>query len=225
MNSFLETLKEQRWDDHRYYHHSRINQTLHLLSATSFLCAYFLVFTDPAAAVLLAWLFGMTSRQIGHFFFEPRNYDEVNDASHEHKEEIKVGYNLRRKVVLMTIWAVSPLVLFIEPSLFGLFQPHATPAEFIDNVALVWLAIGLGGLLFRTVHLFFLKDVRTGLAWMTKILTDPFHDIKLYHKAPLYLLRGELIDPMQHVHPGSPKTASSEFSGSAGRTSRAMDEG
>ena len=119
MNSFLETLKEQRWDDHRYYHHSRINQTLHLLSATSFLCAYFLVFTDPAAAVLLAWLFGMTSRQIGHFFFEPRNYDEVKDASHEHKEEIKVGYNLRRKVVLMTIWAVSPLGLFIEPSLFA----------------------------------------------------------------------------------------------------------
>ena len=31
--------------------------------------------------------------------------------------------------------------------------------------------------------------------WVTKILTDPFHDIKLYYKAPLYLLRGELIDP------------------------------
>jgi hypothetical protein len=36
--------------------------------------------------------------------------------------------------------------------------------------------------------------VQTGLVWATKILTDPFHDIKLYHKAPLYLLRGELID-------------------------------
>jgi hypothetical protein len=31
---------------------------------------------------------------------------------------------------------------------------------------------------------------------MTKILTDPFHDIKLYYKAPLYLLRGELVDEM-----------------------------
>jgi hypothetical protein len=31
--------------------------------------------------------------------------------------------------------------------------------------------------------------------WATKILTDPFHDIKLYHKAPLALMRGELIDP------------------------------
>jgi hypothetical protein len=29
---------------------------------------------------------------------------------------------------------------------------------------------------------------------MTKILTDPFHDIKLYWRSPLHLLRGELID-------------------------------
>ena len=34
---------------------------------------------------------------------------------------------------------------------------------------------------------------------MTKILTDPFHDVVLYHKSPLALLRGELRDPMTHV--------------------------
>ena len=45
------------------------------------------------------------------------------------------------------------------------------------------------------MQLFFISDVQTGLVWMTKILTDPFHDIKLYYKAPLHLLRGELIDP------------------------------
>jgi hypothetical protein len=127
MSSFLEELKEQRWDDHRYYHHSRINQTLHLLSASSFLCAYVLVFKNPAAAVLLAWLFGMTSRQIGHFFFEPRDYDEANNATHEHKEEIKLGYNLQRKVVLMSIWAISPLSLYFNPTLFGLFEPARPP--------------------------------------------------------------------------------------------------
>jgi hypothetical protein len=199
MSGFLDALKEQRWDDHRYYHHSRINQALHLLSASSFVCAYLLVFKNPAAAVLLGWLVGMTSRQIGHFFFEPRDYDEVNHATHEHKEEIKVGYNLRRKVVLMTIWAVSPLALYLDPTLFGLFEPHATTAEFMNNVALMWLSIGLGGLLFRTVHLFFLKDIQTGLVWMTKIVTDPFNDIKLYYKSPFYLMRGELIDPMRHA--------------------------
>jgi hypothetical protein len=107
----------------------------------------------------------------GHFFVEPRDYDEVNGATHEHKEEIKVGYNLRRKVVLMTIWAVSPLALCIDPTLFGIFEPHATAVEFMNHVALIWLAIGVGGLLFRTFHLFFLKDVQTGLVWMTKIVT------------------------------------------------------
>jgi hypothetical protein len=202
INSFVETLREQRWDDHRYYHHSRINQSLHLLSATSFVCAYILVFQHPAVAVLLAWLVGMTSRQIGHFFFEPRDYDEVNQATHEHKEKIKVGYNLRRKVVLMTTWAVSPLVLFFNPTLLGIFEARQTTGEFLDHMALIWLAIAAGGLLFRTVHLFFLRDVQTGLAWMTKILTEPFHDIKLYYKAPLYLMRGELIDPMHHVQHG-----------------------
>ena len=30
---FFAALREQRWDDHRYYHQSRINQSLHLLSA------------------------------------------------------------------------------------------------------------------------------------------------------------------------------------------------
>jgi hypothetical protein len=202
MKSFLEELKQQRWDDHRYYHHSRINQALHLLSASSFVCAYLLVFKNPVAAVLLAWLVGMTSRQIGHFFFEPKDYDEVNDTTHEHKEEIKVGYNLQRKVVLMTIWAASPLILYFDPSLFGWFDPPATTAEFMHNVALMWLAIGFGGLIFRTVHLFFLADVQTGLVWMTKILTDPFHDILLYYRAPFHLMRGELLDPMWHVRHG-----------------------
>ena len=195
IRDFLEQLRTQRWDDHRYYHHSRINQSLHLLSATSFLAAYVLIFFDPVVAVLIGWLVSMTSRQAGHFFFEPRDYDHLNHATHEHKEEIKVGYNLRRKVVLMTIWAASPLVLYVDPTLFGLFTPWASPAYFMRQVAKVWLAVGIGGLLYRTVQLFFIRDVETGLVWMTKILTDPFNDFQLYKSAPLALLRGELIDP------------------------------
>ncbi|KNZ33706.1 MAG: membrane protein [Methylibium sp. NZG] len=195
MKNFLQMLHVQRMDDHRYYHHSRINQSLHLLSAVTFVCAYVLMFSDPVMAALLGWLIAMTSRQIGHFFFEPKGYDTVNQATHEHKEDIKVGYNLRRKVVLQSIWALSPVVLYIEPSLFGLMEPSTTLEGFVRQVGAVWLALGIGGLLFRTIHLMFLQDVQTGLVWMTKILTDPFHDIMLYYKAPLHLLRGELIDP------------------------------
>ena len=197
MQSFLQALRTQRWDDHRYYHHSRINQTLHLVSALSFIAAYFALLTDHlVAAAMLAWLVAMVSRQSGHFFFEPKGYDHVNQATHEHKEDIKVGYNLKRKVVLLAIWAAAPAILWLDPTLLGLFPAHPSGAQFVHNVGLLWLTIGLGGLLFRTVHLFFLRDVQTGLVWATKIVTDPFHDVYLYYKAPFYLLRGELIDPM-----------------------------
>ncbi len=194
MSSFREVLRVQRWDDHRYYHHSRINQSLHLLSAMSFVFSYVLVFKDPAVAALTGWLVSMTSRQAGHFFFEPRCYDTVNQATHEYKEAVKVGYNLRRKIVLMTIWALSPLVLFVDPTLLHTVQPHKSWSEFVRHVGYLWLAIGVFGLLFRTVHLFRIKGVQTGLVWAAKILTDPFHDMKLYYRAPGYLLRGELFD-------------------------------
>lgn len=202
MTGFLQELKMQRWDDHRYYHQSRINQSLHLFSAVSFLCAYVLLFTNPVAASLAGWFAAMVTRQVGHFFFEPKGYDHVNHETHEHKEELKVGYNLKRKVVLMAIWALSPLALYLDPTLFGILEQPATLGGLVRNVALMWLAIAAGGLLFRTVQLFITKGVQTGLVWLTKVLTDPFHDIKLYHMAPLYLLHGELFDTMgseQHL--------------------------
>ena len=150
MNSFLQALRTQRWDDHRYYHHSRINQTLHLISALSFLTAYAMLFVDAALSAVIGWLVAMVTRQAGHFFFEPKGYDEVNQATHEHKEEIKVGYNLQRKIVLLAIWALSPLALWIDPSLWGLVTAHDSDLALLRNVGLIWLVIGVGGLLFRT---------------------------------------------------------------------------
>jgi hypothetical protein len=199
VNDFFQQLKTQRWDDHRYYHHSRINQSLHLLSAVSFVIAYALLFVNPAWAALLAWLVSMTSRQAGHFFFEPRGYDDVNQATDAHKEEIKIGYNIRRKVVLLAVWVLVPVALWLQPSLFGQIAPADGLMEFLNDVGLAWLALGVAGLLFRVVQLWIQQDAWTGIVWAFKIITDPFHDIVLYHKAPLALLRGEMIDPMAHV--------------------------
>src|ERR1035437_3129159 len=120
----------------------------------------------------------MSTRQAGHFFFEPLGYDIANRATHEHKEIIKVGYNLRRKIVLLTVWIASPLLLLLDPSLFGLVAPATQLSDYVHHTGLLWLAVGVAGLLFRTVHLFFLRDVQSGLVWMTKILTDPFHDVR-----------------------------------------------
>jgi hypothetical protein len=198
MHEFLSALREQRYDDHRYYHHSRINQSLHLVSALSFLCAYVLLWTNPVAAAALGWGVAMVSRQAGHFFFEPKGYDEKNRVTHEYKELIKVGYNLRRKVVLMGLWALTPLLLLLEPGQFGLPAWLTREGRGIEKLGLVWLGLGVAGLTFRTVHLFYLRDVQTGLVWCTKILTDPFYDVRLYYKAPLFLLRGQWVDPMVH---------------------------
>ena len=195
MAGFFKELETQRWDDHRYYHHSRINQSLHLVSAMSFLVAYALLLVDPPMAAIVAWLIAMTTRQAGHFFFEPKGYDHVNEATHEYKEDVKVGYNLQRKVVLMGIWAALPALLLLQPTLFGLMTPHDGWLSFARNLGMIWLVLGVAGVIFRMMQLFLQKDLQAGFVWATKILTDPFHDIKLYYKAPVRLFKGELIDP------------------------------
>lgn len=199
MNAFTETLAVQRWDDHRFYHQSRINQSLHLVSALAFLLAYALLLVDPAWAALVAWGISMTTRQAGHFFFEPRGFDQVNQVTDEYKEIIKVGYNIHRKIVLMSAWALSPLVLWLTPSVFGLIEPAQGLAGYLHDVGTAWLALGVAGVVLRVIQLWIRDSLMTGLVWAFKIITDPFHDVVLYWKSPLYLLRGELLDPMHHV--------------------------
>ena len=199
IKSFFQELEILRWDDHRFYHQCRINQSLHFLSSISFITAYVMLFINPGVAALIGWLIGMVSRQSGHFFFEPRDYDYVNKATHEHKEEIKVGYNLQRKRILHAIWAAVPIVLYFDPTLFGTMVAYTSFDGFLNNIAIAWLVLGVAALLFRTFHLFFLKGVRTGFAWCLKILTDPFHDFKIYMKSPLYLMKGQRMDPMTHA--------------------------
>jgi hypothetical protein len=201
--NFNEELHKQRWDDHRFYHHNRVNQMLHFMSASCFLYSYVMLFKDPVMAVMVGWLLAMVLRQIGHFFFEPKEYDAVNGASHEYKESIKVGYNLQRKRVLLSIWVLAPMVFIFDPTFFGWLPMPETFYGYVENTATLWLFVGVGALLFRTVHLFFLMGIQSGLVWFTKILTDPFHDIKIYHKAPLYLMKGDMYDYMDDWYDNS----------------------
>lgn len=195
--TFYEALQTQRWDDHRFYHHSRINQSLHFVSALSFLAAYvFLILGDVVTAAALGWGVSMVTRQSGHFFFEPKTYDAVNDVSFQHKEDIKVGYNLVRKYVLMSAWAATTFVPYFTPTLFGIFEPWRTAYDYCHHVAWLWIATGAAAILIRTTWLCRNVEVRHGLVWMTKILTDPFHDAMIYWKAPIKLLQGEKLDPM-----------------------------
>jgi hypothetical protein len=196
--SFLEELRQQRWDDHRYYHQSRVNQSLHFFSACTFVGVYILLFFDPAKAAIIGWFVSMLSRQTGHFFFEPTEYDHVNGASNEYKEAIKTGYNLNRKVILLSAWCALPALLWLSPTALGLLPDQGGFDGWVERVGLAWLYLAIFALLARTAYLAATQSVQTGLAWCTKILTDPYNDIKLYHKSPLYLLQGQKLDPMTH---------------------------
>jgi hypothetical protein len=131
----------------------------------------------------------------------------VNQVSHEYKESVKVGYNLRRKVILLSIWVAVPVVLWLNPSFFGLLSEAQVAQGLLHTTAILWLATGIGAVVFRTVHLFFLMGIQSGLVWATKILTDPFHDIKIYHRAPLHILRGDMYDDMSQWYTRIPGDA------------------
>jgi hypothetical protein len=195
--TFREELRQQRWDDHRFYHQSRVTQSLHLFSALCFLASYALLPFNPILASLLGWIVAMWSRQIGHFFFEPKGFDHINNVTFDHKEKVKVGFNLQRKVTLFAVWISVPLILWLSPTLWGIFAREGY--SYWDRLGLVWLVLGLAGLILRTSWLCATRNVQTGLVWFTKILTDPFHDVKMYHMAPLWLLRGQWLDPMEHA--------------------------
>jgi hypothetical protein len=155
---------------------------------------YALAAFDPGLASFIAWTLAMVSRQSGHFFFEPKGFDHVNQVTHEHKELVKTGYNLFRKWVLMTIWICSPILLWWSPTLFGLWAPATDLVGVLRRIGYLWLCLGILAVGFRVVQLTITQNLQTGLVWATKILTDPFNDIKLYHKSPLRLLRGERLD-------------------------------
>jgi hypothetical protein len=195
--TFREELTQQRWDDHRFYHQSRVTQSLHLFSAVCFLFTYGLLPFNPIAASLFGWTVAMWSRQIGHFFFEPKGFDHVNNVTFQHKEEVKTGYNLQRKIMLLAAWLSVPALLWLSPAFFGIFS--LSGYTFFDRLGILWLVLGAGGLLLRTLWLCATQGTQTGLVWFTKILTDPFHDVKMYHMAPVWLLRGQWFDPMEHV--------------------------
>jgi predicted ABC-type exoprotein transport system permease subunit len=195
IKDILANLKEQRWDDHRYYHHSRINQFLHLVSASSFLIAYVYLFIDPVVSAYIAWLISMTTRQAGHFFFEPKGYDNYNNATFEHKEDIKVGFNLKRKRVLMTCFVLIPILAYFDLEFMNYLVPHQDSETFLNRIGIGWLWLGVIAIVFRMVQLTAIQTRKVAITWCIKILTDPFHDVWIYRKSPFYLMQGQLIDP------------------------------
>tara|TARA_B100001094_G_C18178792_1_gene799579 strand:- start:1155 stop:1655 length:501 start_codon:yes stop_codon:yes gene_type:complete len=162
MPNLLKELDKVRNDDHIYYHNNLINRKLHFLSGLTFILSYVLIFEHFEFSVYLAWLVAMPLRQIGHFVFEPSN---------EETEQIKAGYNLERKVILHTVVYVPPVIMYLN----GLYSS--------GFLAVIWFMIAVIALLSRGIYLMNTVNIEHGISWMLKIITDPFHDVYLYHSA------------------------------------------
>src|SRR5262245_56077251 len=160
--TFAEELHEQRWDDHRFYHRSRVNQSLHLLSACCFLTTYVLIPLNPLAASIFGWVIAMWPRQIGHFFFEPKGYDEINSITFEKKEEIKVGFNLQRKVILFAVWLSIPILLASSASLSHVVSSLTGYLSYEQQLGVLWLALAGAAFLARTLWLCATRSMQTG---------------------------------------------------------------
>ena len=102
------------------------------------------------------------------------------------------------KIILFVAWLSVPALLWISPTFFGLFSAF-DGSSFLDRLGILWL-----GACFRRIassDTLALRDPKRsdGVVWFTKILTDPFHDVTMYYKAPVWLLKGQWMDPMEHV--------------------------
>jgi hypothetical protein len=78
-----------------------------------------LLFIDPAMAALIGWCVSMTRARPGTSSSSRAATTRSTSVTDEYKEAIKVGYNMRRKVVLMAVWAAMPLVLWLRPRCSG----------------------------------------------------------------------------------------------------------
>ena len=175
MRNFWAELRTQRWDDHRFYHHSRINQSLHLLSAISFIIAYV---TD-------------VHRSRGRRFdrLVGRHGEPAVRPLFLRAEGIRRGQSGRRtstrktsrwattcvaRSILHVIWAASPALLLAGSVTFRVDdaayqRTGVRAARRRDMAASSASAHCCSG----PCSCFILSDVQTGLVWLTKILTDP----------------------------------------------------
>jgi hypothetical protein len=105
---------------------------------------------------------------------------------------------MHRKTVLLTVWALIPLVLWLQPSLFGLIEPATGSQAWLHDVGIAWLALAVLGLGFRVTQLWRGPGLLTALAWLSKILTDPVGTSPVLEGAAGAAAR-RTADPMTHL--------------------------
>ena len=177
VTGFYTEIMRRKHDDHLASHSNVINQALHLLSSSTFIFCYALIFFDLTAAVCLG-LAALFIRQFGHAILEPPCHD---------KEQLLLGFNTRDKSIIVAGYLAITIAVLAKA---GTWSPAGLVAA-APALAHWWFFLTVAVVLGHVAFLAWKHDVRSSLVWFVKLITDPFTDIKAYYTSPLRLLANE----------------------------------
>jgi glutamate-1-semialdehyde 2,1-aminomutase len=163
---FHDAVMKRKDDDHHASHNDKANQYLHLFSSATFIYCYVMLPIDLTQAMFLG-LAALFVRQVGHAILEPACHDE---------EATLLGYNTPSKSLIVlgyTLTALGVMAMSDAWSLSGFWSLR-------DTIALQWFRFTLAVVFGRVAYLTWKHDLRTGLIWFVKLVTDPFTDLQVY---------------------------------------------
>ena len=170
LKGFYTEVMRRKKDDHHASHSNAMNQLLHLLSSSTFLYCYVLVFSNLTRAMCYG-LASLFVRQFGHAVLEPPCHD---------KEAALLGFNTRNKTLIVLGYLLLPVIQLVQaPSLTLDALPTMTTA-----VAQQWFLWTLAVVLGRVAYLVWAYNFRTAMIWFVKLVTDPLTDIVAYCSSP-----------------------------------------
>ncbi len=177
VTNFYSEIMRRKHDDHLASHSNVINQFFHLLSSSTFIVCYVLIFFDLTLAMCLG-LGALFIRQFGHAILEPPCHD---------KEQLLLGFNTRDKSFIVGGYLLIPIVLLIRAGSFSWETLVAIGRTLAQGWFFMTLAVVFGHVLF----LAWKHDWRTSMVWFVKLATDPFTDIGAYYTSPYRLVASE----------------------------------
>lgn len=157
----------RKHDDHLASHSNNTNQFLHLLSSSTFIFCYGLVFSDLVSAMWLG-LAALFIRQLGHAVIEPPCHD---------KEQLLLGFDTRAKTKVVALYLFMPLVNALH---VGHLDQNILPT-LAASVAKQWFAFTALVVFGHVGRLVVRHGLRNALVWFVKLITDPLTDIFAYY--------------------------------------------
>ena len=170
--SFYGDIMQRKKDDHHASHSNLVNQFFHLLSSSTFIFCYFLIFSNFDLAMLLG-LAALFVRQTGHAILEPPCHD---------KEKALLGFNTRNKTIIVAGYIIIPIVQIVELARTGSLAFESL-TSIVPTVAQQWFLLTLAAVFGRVIYLMWAHDFRSSMIWFIKLITDPFTDIIAYYNS------------------------------------------